>query len=335
VAWFLATNVLGFVNEFGLKFDFSTLHFWAVTLAGGVGGYALGTAWREAQPGLGKRLVWQLTAGWALCWALGDVALGLLDDRAGVILAWAFGGLAAGLLGGGLMLWQARAAARDGTAPAPPRDAGAPRPVLGLMALAALLALLALGWAVALLAGQGLVLLARNLLADDKLYSVLAAAGFVLAGALGGWATGLALRLAAPEAGWKQLPIGAAVWGVAFWAAGLTGQALHIFSSELSLGLTDMQVGELSLAAGGALGGWLMAANWRRSFPGLHRRQGYWVAGGSALALVMGSVVQNAIHALGGNEAAWLVGWAAAGAVAGVIGGGVTLWVFTRRDVRS
>src|SRR4051812_20939361 len=61
-----------------ISFDFTWLDMLTLPLAGAVGGYALASEWREAQPRLGEGCAWAMAAGWAGCWLVGALVLNVV-----------------------------------------------------------------------------------------------------------------------------------------------------------------------------------------------------------------------------------------------------------------
>ena len=332
LGWISLVTLERFSLDFGIEAQMTVLGLAGVMIAGALGGYLLGAAWRAAQPKLSARQVWLLAGGWAMSWILGLLLGSQAPSERGLSLAWSVVGLAAGLLGGALIVWQA-GQVRAGEAAVTAARVPVTRLLeVSLSGLWLPIVFTAAGWGIARLLSSWLTFVGKTVLPTETFSNVLDFASWILGGALGGWLTGLALRRVEPSLNTKQLRRLLAAWAASWAIAWMLTLTIWMFVNDQGLEMAEYLPSTLSLVVGGALGGSLLAAIWKGFISGVNQRQVLLVASGWALGLASGNVLRYSIlNALSGMDAGGLLGWAVGGAAAGLIGGAVMFWQFTTR----
>ncbi|MCC6190306.1 MAG: hypothetical protein IT318_14840, partial [Anaerolineales bacterium] len=310
-------------------------------VGGALGGYVLGVVWRSLRPAWGKGHVWRMAGAWAASLA---VAAWLASSRQSIQGDVLFGAIS-GLLGGALSLWiagPAPAAAGRPTAPSQPRLAAAagqrpapfraPRPGAALPPAAhpSLLAAAPAGrpalarapWLMVLLIGVGWALarwLAVFVLGGIGAYFDLSRfLDWGIGGALGGAATGLALRQLSPVRDWLPVWLAAGIAAAAWALSWLATYLLWHFVWALGLSVPEPLPSHLGLMLGSAVGGYALGGAW-----GGAAQQRWLLAGGWAASWLVGNAVAWQLY----HERDWLWGWRWGGLAGGLLVGLVTVRV--------
>jgi hypothetical protein len=330
MSWMVGATVWTFASDFKLTIAWQVPSEIGMAIGGMIGGYILGAVWRGLSPTMSRQRVWTLSGGWAASWVLANYIASQIYNDHGWVIGWSFGGMVGGLIGGAVTFWQlSEARANVGLPTAQP--VAAPRQmVIPLQAMWRSILLIALGWGIARGIGHGAYLLLNTLLPEDVFSNLLDLTSWVGSGAIGGWITWLALRRIEPAFGRNQILALAGGWAGGWAISWTASDAVWSFVSDLNkfdIEVNSQLPSAMGLAAGGAIGGYLLGTIWRGHIAPLRRQQVLIIS----LAWAVGWVIANSIRwtIIGFDDSSsinWLVGWSLGGFAAGLIGGAVTFW---------